>query len=93
MPALDEQQFIEALQPGQIERTTPARLRQKLGRARRLRDKYKDLSRRQGGQARGKVDPTGTRPARSNQNTVRKMELFEWAIEQIETRLSAVESK
>jgi len=85
----DEAAFLESLQPGRIEETTPARLRQKLGRARRLRDKYKDLSRRQGGQMRGKAAPTGQRPAQSNDNTLRKMELFEWAIAQIEGRLNA----
>jgi len=85
----DEATFLESLQPGRIEETTPARLRQKLGRARRLRDKYKDLSRRQGGQMRGKVAASGQRPAQSNDNTLRKMELFEWAISQIEGRLNA----
>jgi hypothetical protein len=87
----DEAEFLEGLQPGRIESVTPARLRQKLSRARRLRDKYQDLARRQSGQARGKRAPTGSRPATSNQNTLRKVELFEWAIERIESQLSATD--
>jgi len=86
----DEAAFLDSLKPGRIEETTPARLRQKLGRARRLRDKYRDLSRRQAGQARGKIAPTGRRPAQSNENTLRKVELFEWAIGRIEARLAAL---
>jgi hypothetical protein len=86
----DEAEFLEGLRRGKIERVSPARLRQKLGRARRLRDKYSDLARRQGGQARGKAAPSGSRPATSNRNTLRKVELFEWAIERIEARLGEI---
>lgn len=86
-----EAEFLEGLAAGRIEKITPARLRQKLDRARRLRDKYRDLARRQAGEARGKASPRSTRPARSNANTLRKVQLFDWAIDQITARLQAVE--
>jgi hypothetical protein len=87
----DEAEFLEGLAPGRIEQVTPARLQQKLSRARRLRDKYRDLARRQGGEMRGKASPRSTRPARSNANTLRKVQLFEWAIDQISARVQAGE--
>jgi len=86
-----EAEFLEGLLPGRIEALNPARLRQKLDRARRLKSKYQDLGRRQGGQIRGKADPTGTRPATSNDNTLRKVQLFDWAIDRIEARLGTDE--
>jgi hypothetical protein len=85
----EETEFLEGLAAGRIEQITPTRLRQKLDRARRLRDKYRDLARRQGGEMRGKASPRSTRPARSNANTLRKVQLFEWAIDQITARLDA----
>jgi hypothetical protein len=84
-----EAEFIQSLAAGRLEDTTPARLRQKLDRARRLRDKYRDLARRQRGEMRGKAEPRSTRPARSNENTLRKVQVFEWAIDRITGRLDA----
>lgn len=86
----DETEFVEGLAPGRIEDVTPARLRQKLGRARRLRDKYRDLARRQAGEMRGKAEPRSSRAARSNANTLRKVQVFDWAIIQISGRLDRV---
>lgn len=85
----EEAEFIEGLAEGRIDSITPARLGQKLKRARRLRDKYKDLARRQGGEMRGKAAPRSTRPAKSNANTLRKVQVFEWAIERITQRLDS----
>jgi hypothetical protein len=85
----EETEFIEGLAEGRIESITPTRLRQKLQRARRLRDKYRDLARRQGGEMRGKAKPRSTRPARSNANTLRKVQVFEWAIDRITGHLEA----
>jgi hypothetical protein len=85
----EEAEFIEGLAAGRIDKVTPARLRQKLDRARRLRDKYKDLARRQGGEMRGKASPRSTRPARSNANTLRKVQVFEWAIDRIGAQLQS----
>ncbi len=85
----EEAEFLEGLAAGRIEKVTPARLRQKLDRARRLRDKYTDLARRQRSEMRGKAAPRSTRPARSNANTLRKVQLFEWAIDRITSTLDA----
>jgi hypothetical protein len=85
----DETEFIESLAADRIDAVTPARLRQKLDRARRLRDKYRDLARRQGGEMRGKASPRSTRAARGNANTLRKVQIFEWAIDRISGRLDA----
>ncbi len=86
----EESAFIEGLAVDRIESITPARLRQKLGRARRLRDKYQDLARRQAGEMRGKAAPRRSRPARSNENTLRKVQVFDWAIDRITQRLDQV---
>jgi hypothetical protein len=83
----EEAEFIEGLAAGRIESVAPARLRQKLGRARRLRDKYRDLARRQRGEMRGKAAARRTRPAQSNENTLRKAQVFDWAIDRITARL------
>jgi hypothetical protein len=85
----EEAEFVEGLAADRIETVTPARLRQKLARARRLRDKYQDLARRQAGEMRGKQAPRGSRGARSNDNTLRKVQVFEWAIGRISERLAA----
>lgn len=89
----EEAEFISGLGFGRIEKITPARLRQKLGRARRLRDKYRDLARRQAAEARGKVLPRGSRRASGNDNTMRKVQVFEWAAERITKQLEALEDK
>jgi hypothetical protein len=85
----DEAEFIQSLAAGRLEETSPARLRQKLARARRLRDKYRDLAHRQRGEMRGKAKPRSTRPSRSNENTLRKVQVFDWAIDRLTTRLQA----
>lgn len=85
----EEFEFIQSLTASRLEETTPARLRQKLGRARRLRDKYRDLARRQRGEMRGKAEARSSRPARSNENTLRKVQVFDWAIDRITARLEA----
>lgn len=71
---------------------SPARMRQKIQRARTMRDKFRDLARQQAGEARGKRDPRSTRPARSNQNTKLKAEIFDEALSRFEERLGAMEA-
>lgn len=70
---------------------SPARLRQKISRARRLRDKYRDEARRQAGEAKGRRDPRGTRPARGNRNTELKAAIFDESLARFEARLAKVE--
>jgi hypothetical protein len=79
-----ELQLVEASYPATAKQLTPGRLRQKIQRARKLRDKYRDLSKRQRLEARGKRDASGTRPAKGNANTERKAELFQEVLERFE---------
>lgn len=72
----------------ELGRITPGRLRQKVQRARTLRDKYRDLARQQAGEARGKRAARSTRPAQSNQNTKLKAEIFDEALERFQSRLA-----
>jgi hypothetical protein len=75
----------------ELSRVTPGRLRQKVQRARTLRDKYRDLARQQAGEARGKRDAKSTRPARGNRNTELKARIFDEALERFQARLAEAE--
>jgi len=77
----------------ELSRVTEGRLRQKVQRARTLRDKYRDLARQQAGEARGKRSPRSTRPAQGNENTLRKAQVFDEALERFQARLTEVEKE
>jgi hypothetical protein len=72
-----EFQLVQASTPQRAKSLTPSQLKQKIDRARKLRDKYRDLAKKQRGEARGKRKPTGTRPAKGNERTVEKAQLFQ----------------
>jgi len=72
---------------------TLGRLKQKITRARKLQDKYRDLARQQRGEARGKRRAKSTRPAAGNENTVNKQLLFTEALERFQGQLTKLESK
>lgn len=72
-----------------VEGLPPARLRQKLDRARKLRDKYRGLAERQRREARRKQDPRGQRPAEGNKATAMKQQLFSETAERFEKALEA----
>ena len=72
-----------------VEGLPPARLRQKLDRARKLRDKYRGLAERQRREARRKQDPRGQRPAEGNKATAMKQQLFGETAERFEKALEA----
>ena len=74
----------------ELSKVTPGRLRQKVQRARTLRDKFRDLARQQSGEARGKRDPRSTRPARGNKNTKLKAQVFDEALERFQARLKEI---
>lgn len=84
-----EMQLVDASFPAKSRELTPSRLRQKIERARKLRDKYTDLARRQRLEARGKAEPRRSRPAARNDNTLRKAQLFEEVLERFQSRLDA----
>ncbi len=71
----------------------PARLRQKITRVRKLRDKFRDESARQRREARGKADPRGTRAAQGNERTVKKAEIFADVLTRFEAAFEASRTK
>lgn len=86
-----EFELVEASWGRGLQELTPARLRQKVQRARTLRDKFRDLARQQAGEARGKRDARSTRPAQGNRNTKLKARIFDEALERFQERLAAME--
>lgn len=76
-----------------LKEITLGRLKQKVTRARKLQDKYRDLSRQQRGEARGKRQARSTRAAAGNDNTVNKQLMFSEALERFEAQLGRLEAK
>ena len=87
-----EFELLEKSWGRELSSLSPARLRQKIQRARTMRDKFRDLARQQTGEARGKREPRSTRPAKSNQNTKLKSQIFDEALSRFEERLVALET-
>lgn len=86
-----EFELVEASFRPAVTELTPARLRSKAQRARRLQDKYRDLAERQN---RGTKETQPGRPrSRANQRTERKARLFAETRERFEKRLAQVEAK
>lgn len=85
--------LLEASRAREITELTPARLTQKIARARKLRDKYRDLAKQQRGEARGKRNAKSTRAAEGNANTLIKQQMFAEALERFEERLEKVSAK
>jgi hypothetical protein len=83
-----ELELVEASFPPDVKQLTPVRLRQKVERTRRIRDKYRDLSKRQRLESRGKTDPRRSRPAQGNANTERKATLFDETLGRFEKQLA-----
>lgn len=84
-----EFELVKASGAKEIGSLTPARLRQKVSRARKLRDKYRSLASRQTGEMRGKRAPRSGRPAADNRNTEAKAELFQETLDRFEQALAA----
>jgi hypothetical protein len=72
---------------------SPARLKQKIDRTRKLRDKYRDLSKRQRLEARGKKAPSGSRPAKGQDNTERKAQLFQEVLDRFESYTERIQAR
>jgi hypothetical protein len=86
-----EWELLEKSWGSDLKAITPGRLRQKVQRARTLRDKYRDLAKQQAGEARGKRGARSTRPAQSNQNTVLKAQIFDEALGRFQERLTEIQ--
>lgn len=67
-------------------------LRTKRERARKLRDKFRDLSHRQRREIRGKDAGSTARPAQDNRATLKKEQLFSETLERFEQALAAAEA-
>lgn len=76
-----------------ITEMTSAQLRSAARRARSLRDKFGTLAARQRRVARGKQTPRGMRPSRSNDNTVKKRDIFQATLEKFEAKLETLERR
>lgn len=76
-----------------IKDITAGRLKQKITRARKLQDKYRDLARQQQGEARGKRRAKSTRAAEGNANTLAKQELFTEALGRFEAQLAKLTAR
>jgi hypothetical protein len=88
-----EMALLETSFPPALKDITPGRLKQKISRSRKLQDKYRDLAQQQRGEARGKRKAKSTRPAKGNDNTVTKQEIFSEALARFEAQLEKLEAK
>ncbi|MGP1345916.1 MAG: hypothetical protein ACTS3F_04505 [Phycisphaerales bacterium] len=88
-----EIELVEWSTPRRIKELDASRLRQKLARARKLRDKFRDLGDSQKRQIRGKESRASRGgPAQDNRNTRLKQELFEETAERFEAALTKREA-
>ncbi len=88
-----EIELIAMSMPRRVGELPPARLRQKLVRARKLRDKFRDLGDRQQREMRGKGEPRGKRGAESNDATRLKQQAFMETAARFEAALEKAEAK
>lgn len=88
-----EIELIAMSMPRRVGELPPARLRQKLVRARKLRDKFRDLGDRQQREMRGKSEPRSKRGAESNDATRLKQQAFMETIARFEAALEKAEAK
>lgn len=84
LAAASERSLVESSFGRGLTELSDARLKQKIPRARTLRDKYRDLARRQRLEVRGKRRPQRRRPARGNENTVLKATIFDEALARLQ---------
>lgn len=84
--------LVLASTPAQRNLLSASRLRSKVIRARKLRDKYRDLAAGQRREARGKQSPRSARPARTNANTALKAQLFDEVLTRFQAQLERVEA-
>lgn len=76
-----------------LDALSEAQLKQKVTRARTLRDKYRALAKQQRGEARGKRKPKSTRAAQGNANTKLKAAMFAEALGRFQERAAELKGK
>ncbi len=79
--------------PPDVARFSERELRTRIGRARKLRDKYKDLAAKQAREIRGKAKPTRQKQPTGNTATVLKRDFFAETLERFEAKLGIVERR
>lgn len=84
-----EMALVMASTSKRIEGLSEAQLRQKIARARKLRDKFRGLADRQKREVRGKGTSRGAPKAQDNRNTRTKQQLFAETLERFEAALAA----
>ncbi len=85
LSTVTEWALVEASLPDRIRELSPARLKAKIGRARTLRDKYRDIAKRQHRKAQPRR--TGRPNEAFSTRTARKVELFERVLARFEQQL------
>ncbi len=88
-----EYNLVKWSSPRNVKTLTPAKLKEKITRTRKLRDKFRDLASKQRGEERGKRKPSGTRAAQGNDRTVMKAELFAQTLSRFEDALKKAEKR
>lgn len=86
-----EYELYEASLKGKVQEWSATELRDLIGRARRARDKYRDLAHRQSREQRGKASPRGQSPAQGNDRTQMKVDLFNQVLEDLEARRDEID--
>jgi hypothetical protein len=85
-----EMELVDASFPPAVNALSPARLRQKVSRARKLQDKFRDLAQKQNRASKGST-PTGRGP-KANARTELKSRLFDETRARFEQRLDQAEA-
>lgn len=87
-----EKELFDSSSAKRIKELTPARLKMKVARSKKLRDKYRDLADKQQREMRGKPAPNQRAKAKSNEATRTKQQLFQELMERFEQALASAES-
>jgi len=87
-----ELEVFDAASPAEIKKLTKAQLRSKLERSRKLRDKYRDLFRRQRLALRAAVGSKSGTTGNANERTEQKEELMAQVVAKFEARIVQIEA-
>lgn len=88
-----ERTLVESASAASLKELTAARLRSKVERTRRLKDKYADLAKARGRAGRGKVQPRGAAARTDRETMAAKVEVFEAVLARFTTQLAKVEKQ
>jgi len=87
-----EKELFDSSSAKKIKELTPARLKNKVERSRKLRDKYRDLAEKQRREMRGKQPSHNPGSAKSNDATRTKQQLFQELMERFQAALKDAEA-